>query len=341
MNLKVNWCGRFEKYEGYGYYNHKLLEAVASLSDVEVTPIHLRQIMEWEHSHFRMAGYDLGKPLILIHPPDKRLVSFMPGRTWCLTMYEGTVLPENWVDNINKYCERLIVPSVFCSQLFRDSGVTTPIHVIPGGIDPKLKIVNQKQDRPYTFMALVDRGNRKGWDIVWRAFYDVFGKSTDVRLILKMRHASEEVLNNHMVESGTDSRLSIFKYDLDDVSDLFGLADCFVFPSRGEGYGLPPREAAACGLPVIATRWSGLNDQLDEWALPVEVKRLTESLLPAGGLWADPSYENVCEHMLWCYENQDAAREKGNEAAKWLREHETWDISAARLHALMKEHMVS
>lgn len=67
-------------------------------------------------------------------------------------------------------------------------------------------------------------------------------------------------------------------------------------PTRGEGFGLPILEAAACDLPVIATNWSGHLDFLgdDHW-LKVEKRTV---MVPAGKIdgrifvenskWAEP-----------------------------------------------------
>ena len=41
---------------------------------------------------------------------------------------------------------------------------------------------------------------------------------------------------------------------------LYRSSDCFVLPTRGEGWGLPIIEAMACGVPVIATSWSAQCD---------------------------------------------------------------------------------
>ena len=38
------------------------------------------------------------------------------------------------------------------------------------------------------------------------------------------------------------------------LRDLYRHARAFVYPSHGEGFGIPPLEAMACGAPVIATR---------------------------------------------------------------------------------------
>jgi len=44
---------------------------------------------------------------------------------------------------------------------------------------------------------------------------------------------------------------------LADMPRLYKGADCFVLPSRGEGWGRPHIEAMSMGLPAIATNWSG------------------------------------------------------------------------------------
>ena len=51
---------------------------------------------------------------------------------------------------------------------------------------------------------------------------------------------------------------------------LYRLADCFVFPSLYEGFGFPPLEAMACGLPVVASDRGSLPEILGDAALLVD-----------------------------------------------------------------------
>ncbi len=65
---------------------------------------------------------------------------------------------------------------------------------------------------------------------------------------------------------------AVYKYDLvdrviftgyvsdSDIVDLYGAAAVFVFPSLGEGFGLPVLEAMACGTPVICSNTSSLPE---------------------------------------------------------------------------------
>jgi glycosyltransferase involved in cell wall biosynthesis len=56
---------------------------------------------------------------------------------------------------------------------------------------------------------------------------------------------------------------------VDDVGPLLAGAAVFVYPSRYEGFGLPPLEAMACGVPVVATSAGSLPEVLGDAALLV------------------------------------------------------------------------
>ena len=50
----------------------------------------------------------------------------------------------------------------------------------------------------------------------------------------------------------------------EDLPALYSLADIFAFPSLYEGFGLPPLEAMACGLPVVCSNTSSLPEVVGE-----------------------------------------------------------------------------
>lgn len=73
---------------------------------------------------------------------------------------------------------------------------------------------------------------------------------------------------------------------------LYKAADCFVLPSRGEGWGRPHVEAMSMELPVITTDWSGPQEYLNsENGYPLPLDGL--STIPTGAFrghqWANPS----------------------------------------------------
>ena len=46
----------------------------------------------------------------------------------------------------------------------------------------------------------------------------------------------------------------------EDIQDIFRAAELFVYPSRAEGFGLPPLEAAAAGVPVLCSNATAMSD---------------------------------------------------------------------------------
>lgn len=226
-----------------------------------------------------------------------------------VTMFESTRLPSGWAESLNGFAA-VVLPSPWLVEVFRSSGVTAPLHVVPLGVNPAYRFTPRPSvRRPFTFLTMAVGGFRKGWDAAVRGFDAAFGDAPDYRLLIKLRAGRR--LNVRIMQP----RVELVARDLDEAGmlDLFAAADAFVCPSRGEGFGLPPREAAATGLPVIATAWGGTADDIAEWGIP-----LRSALVPAWpnhphhprcGDWAEPDVAHLATLM------RDVANAPFDEAA--------------------------
>ncbi|MBZ0293572.1 MAG: glycosyltransferase family 4 protein [Anaerolineae bacterium] len=326
-------CHRFIPVDGYGRYGLHLVRALTRLG-VDVFPgmvIETRELPSWM---LRLKGYDFSK-LNLMLMPGHEMIS-LPGRVWGYSMYEDSSIPKGWAQNINAVCERLLVPCEHNAEVFERRGVKIPIHVVHGGTAPEEfpVLTARPKDRPYTFVCLGDRGDRKGVEIAWMAFFEAFPNEQDVRLVIKTRKASLLA-----IQAYEDRRMSVWADDLDFIGDVFAQADVALYPAYGDGWGMWPREAAMSGLPAIVTRWSGLEVGIDHWALPLNNFHMQASTLESvDGQWAVPDVHEVAERMRWCYEHQDEAKAFGVRAAQWLREHQTWEHTAQSLIDLIERH---
>lgn len=182
-----------------------------------------------------------------------------------LTMFESSKLPSGWMEPLNEM-DAVIVPSWFCYGVFMESGVTAPIHVVPPGVADLYRYQKRTDDRPLTFLAFLDRGERKGGIVALQAFLRAFGEDMDYKLILKGRTPKEGrgfELSNPNIE-----------VVLEDMSeaDLYALycrCDVLINPHKGEGWGLIPREFATSGGLAMTTNWSGTADDIERWGYPL------------------------------------------------------------------------
>jgi glycosyltransferase involved in cell wall biosynthesis len=101
---------------------------------------------------------------------------------------------------------------------------------------------------------------------------------------------------------------------------LFENALCLVFPSRYEGFGLPPLEAMACGCPVVAARAGAVPEVCGEAAL-----------------WFDPSRPATLRDALLRLVAEDGLRDSLRAAGLDRARHFTWEAAARALLALVRE----
>jgi GT2 family glycosyltransferase/glycosyltransferase involved in cell wall biosynthesis len=261
------------------------------------------------------------------------------------TMLEVDGLPPEWVRQANLMNE-VWVPSHFNEKTFRDSGVTVPINVIPLGVDPAYfspGIRGRKVDEDFTFLSIFEWGERKAPDILLRAFSDEFSRTEPVSLLCKANNFDPSVsIRGEISKLGlrkNGGRIFVAENQIlqrYELGVLYRSADCFVLPTRGEGWGMPILEAMACGLPVIATNWSSQVDFMNTSnSLPLDVEALVPAVAKCpyyeGYRWAQPSYEHLRTLMRWVFEHRDEARAIGQRAAKDAVNLWSWSSATQRM----------
>ncbi len=266
------------------------------------------------------------------------------------TMLEVTGLPPAWVTGCNSMDE-VWVPASFNVETFRSSGVTAPIHVMPLGVDIDYfhpEITGYRPSTRFTFLSVFEWGERKAPEVLLRAFAEEFKDSEDVLLLLSVFNRDPQVdverqIGDLNLPPGAPVVVMLnSQFTAHQMGSLYRSADCFVLPSRGEGWGMPVLEAMACGLPTIATRWSGPADFLHEGVgYPLEPLRLVpaEARCPyyEGFEWADPDVEQLRALMRQVADDPEAARLKGLAAAAEVSSKWTWAHAAAKVKRRLLE----
>ncbi|WP_019122720.1 glycosyltransferase [Brevibacillus massiliensis] len=252
-------------------------------------------------------------------------------------MFETDSLHENCVEVLNEMTE-IWVPSEFNRETFARAGVRPErIHIIPGTVDEDIfnpaaaRAIPQAAARGFRFLSVFDWSVRKGWDILLRAYFEEFTQDDDVSLIIKvtkLNHPKADPtgkIRELVKKLGIRQRphIEIIEASLSEeqMAGLYAAADCFVLPSRGEGWGRPYMEAMAMELPTIGTRWSGqlsfMNDRnsylIDiEGLVPVDTSEMPPHF--SGHRWAEPSVDHLKSLMRHVYSHRDEARLKGRTA---------------------------
>lgn len=332
--MRLNWFNyKFLWQDGYGRMGRGFVRALLQAGH-DVSPF-TTEALDMPGWFQRAQGVDFGHASVQLMPPHN--MRALPGRSFAYSMHESQSLPMGWADHINQKAQWLIVPSPWLVEVFEDAGVKIPIEVVPGGIDPdECPILNTApaRHRPFTFGCLGDRGGRKGDQKVWSAFYKAFDyKNQDVRLLIKCRPASKERLD---FSYSNDQRLTVWRADVEQMADVYAQMDAFMFPTHCEGFGMPPREAATCGIPTVVTRWSGTADDADKWAIPLDKFELVESHMEScSGLWAEPDLDELVWRMRDIYEHQGEYKARALISAQWMRDNATYAHAASKLVAVM------
>lgn len=138
-----------------------------------------------------------------------------------------------------------------------------------------------------TFGRLVSRERAKGFDEVLQVLPDLTRDVPDIAYVIAGDGDYRPELERRVAQLGLGDRV-VFTGMVAEAEKpaLYRLADVYVMPSRGEGFGFVFLEAMACGVPVVASSLDGSRDavrngELGRMVDPDQAGELRRAILEA------------------------------------------------------------
>ena len=189
---------------------------------------------------------------------------------------------------------------------------------------------------------------------------ETFKDDPDVGIVIKTNHGKNTKIDRKLTQSMLKNLLSEVKtgeypkvYLLhgelteEEIADVYTdeSIKALVAPSRGEGFGLPLLEAAACALPVIATNWSGHLDFLNKGKFvklnykmqPIHESRVDNSIFINGACWAEVSEEDFKKKVSKFRKANSIPKEWAKELSSTIREEYSQDAISEKYNLLLRE----
>jgi glycosyltransferase involved in cell wall biosynthesis len=214
---------------------------------------------------------------LFVCPPNKIRLGRQV-RSAAVTMHELDQLPESkrdWAEILNRL-DLVITPTAWNRDVWLRAGVTTPVEVIPLGVDPGLYF--PATGLRCTFLCVHENlggdTSRENWRQTLGVYLATFGRGDDVCLQIKtwkwkpeeFRVAREEVLEQLGIEDSDAAEIQVIGGDLpaEGMRELYQRAWLFVKNANREGWSMPCSEAIACGTPVAAAAIEPLLSHLGD-----------------------------------------------------------------------------
>jgi len=125
-----------------------------------------------------------------------------------------------------------------------------------------------------------------------------------------------------------------YQFTEEELCGWYNSFDVLVNLTRGEGFGIPVLESAACGTPVIATDWTSMPELVDGHGMLIPVQALDIYTLKTQFL-AIPDYKAFGKAVVKCIDNPDLVKSMGKRATKFAEKYD-WDKLAPRWDKLFR-----
>lgn len=256
--------------------------------------------------------------------------------------------------------DQVWVPSEWGRNTMVANGVDPDrCHVVPEGVDPALyHPYSPKVESPIlTYLITGKYELRKSIVETVYAWHQEFNNDPDVELVIKTNHFINQTekyneLTGWIGKMGmTNVRVLWGPMSQQDLVELYQQSHIFVLPSKGEGWGLPLIEAAAVGLPIITTMYSGQTEflqHIQSSVVPVEFDLVPiacqeyQFFYPTEdgnwGQWAQPRVDSIRRALRTARNNYPALKIAGADNSRIIRKNFSWEQSVDSALKTLQKH---
>jgi glycosyltransferase involved in cell wall biosynthesis len=309
--------------------------------------------------------FDMSFQLQLPHEWDSNLAKFNVGMT---AGVETDICNPQWIDACNKM-DLIIVPSNHTANSLKKSGdIKKPILVVPESFSEEIEkevpqeTIDSLPSFSTNFNFLIfgqitgdnPMNDRKNIYFTIKWLCETFKDDKDVGIVIKTnigrntnidKKKTKELIRALTKEcrKGDFPKIHLLHGDISEkeIAALYKHPQikALVTLTRGEGYGLPILEAAASGLPVIATGWSGHTDFLNHgkytsvsYALKnIHPSRVDNKIFVQQSRWAEPNEDDFKKKIIKFRNGTSIPTEWAQSLSHVIRENYS-------LHAIFKKY---
>lgn len=267
---------------------------------------------------------------VLGKPPFKALLSNNQSSNHiriAYLMHRPDSIPDEWTQSLNKCFDIVAVPDACLTELYKNSGVTTPIFELPMGlnleqfIDLPLKINKQ---HPFIFANLSTNASKRNQIQLIRAFYSTFGNSQDVKLRINSRFINtsynREIKNEIHRLGVTNIDFTEINMDRDFYCKTLQTIDCYISLSLDEGISTEAKEALALGIPTIFTDDTG-NSKIYRSNLGRNIFSVFSTCNNSQEISNDHTSEKIASALKDVYENYNVYLQQNFVARTWVKQY--------------------